>query len=103
MCLRGTGIIHDGFPRNRGAARDKRDPKAEGVQAEGRRPEVGDLNTSAFSLLHLSRFSRQSRPSRLNQAMAIAAEVLMNNAGQAHAMNWICRGGKRWLRLCPSC
>jgi len=40
MCLRGTGIIHDGFPRNRGAARDKRDPKAEGVQAEGQRSEI---------------------------------------------------------------
>jgi hypothetical protein len=28
-----------------------------------------------------SRFSRQSRPSRLTQASAIAAEVFMNNAG----------------------
>ena len=37
--------------------RVKRDPKAEGVQAEGRRPEVGDLNPSAFSLLYLSRFA----------------------------------------------
>jgi hypothetical protein len=30
----------------------------------------------------LSRFSRQSRPSRLSQASAIAEEALMNNAGQ---------------------
>jgi hypothetical protein len=28
-----------------------------------------------------SRFSRQSRPSRLSQASAIEAEVFMNNAG----------------------
>ncbi len=28
-----------------------------------------------------SRFSRQSRPSRLSQASAIAAEAFMNNAG----------------------
>jgi len=74
-------MIHDGSSRNGGVARDKRDPKAEGVQAEGRRPEVGDPNTSAFSLLHQSRFSRQSRPSRLSQASAIAAEALMNHAG----------------------
>jgi hypothetical protein len=30
----------------------------------------------------LSHFSRQSRPSRLSQGSAIAAEALMNNAGQ---------------------
>jgi hypothetical protein len=28
-----------------------------------------------------SSFSRQSRPSRLNQASAIAVELFMNNAG----------------------
>ena len=31
----------------------------------------------------LSRFSRQSRPSRLSQASAIAVEEFMNNAGKA--------------------
>jgi hypothetical protein len=51
------------------------------LKAESRKPEVGDPNTSAFSLLHQSRFSRQSRPSRLSQASAIAAEALMNHAG----------------------
>ena len=30
-----------------------------------------------------SRFSRQSRPSRLSKESAIAAEVFVNNAGQA--------------------
>ena len=27
MCLRATRIIHDGLPRNRGAARDKREDR----------------------------------------------------------------------------
>ena len=27
MCLRATRIIHDGSPRNRGAARDKREER----------------------------------------------------------------------------
>jgi len=46
------------------------------LKAEGQRSEIRTLQPSVFSLLHLSRFSRQSRPSRLSQALAIAAEVL---------------------------
>ena len=53
-------MIHDGSSRNRCAA--SRDRRAEPCP-------------------YLSRFSRQSRPSRLSQASAITAEALMNHAG----------------------
>ena len=46
VSIQGSGLLHT----NWWTARDKADPKAEGVQAEGRRPEVGDLNISTFSL-----------------------------------------------------
>ena len=46
------------------------------------RSEVrGFWNFEPRTLNFMSRFSRPSRPSRLNQALAIAAEAVMNNAG----------------------
>ena len=57
-------IIHDGSSRNFGVARD--DLKAEVFGTSN-----PDLQSSAFG----------SRPSRLSQTSAIAAEALMNNAG----------------------
>jgi len=63
--------------RDRRDERDRRDTKFEDLGSEFRTHQ-----SSTFRPLHQSRFSRQSRPFRLSQASAIAAELFMNNAGE---------------------
>jgi hypothetical protein len=48
---------------------------------DGSRSEVSGTSRLTLVSRLTSRFSRQSRPSRLSQALAIAAGVFMNNAG----------------------
>jgi hypothetical protein len=67
----------------------RRYPKAEGVQAEGQRSQTPDSPDPQFNIPngpHQSRFSRKSRPPRLSQSSAIAAEVLMNKRAKAARM-----------------
>jgi len=77
-------IIHDGSSRNLGvcttSARLETHVTCE--PEDGSRSEVrGSRNFEPRTSNFVSRFSRQSRPSRLSQGSAIAAEAVMNNAG----------------------
>ena len=67
---------------------------------EGSRSEVrGFRNFEPRTSNFESRFSRLSRPSRLSQGSAIAAEAFMNNAGQPHsALRMSCERTMRNIR-----
>jgi hypothetical protein len=57
---------HTQFAGRSQPGKGKRDPK---VKSEGRGSKFRTLRPSVFRPSHQSRFSRQSRPSRLSQAL----------------------------------